>query len=255
MLNRYLDALNSAVSVAAYQLRSQGRPVYVVSTVEEAFQPDHTICEGARSWANTDNLDEITGTGPLQALVDVNELLHPNADGHLAMARALTSWSGTPAAAPVTTRSQPTWDVVVQDVQAPSALRRWAERTLALPFSGSSEVSAPGGVRADGFAPDSPVVIRLRSTPTTIAAATASVDGTIDTDVVIPRWAQPGQHTLVVLGTAPDGARIQVAHPVDVGRTGTRAATVVGILGGVLVLAGAAGVLQRHRRRRAAPAG
>ncbi|GAA0434531.1 beta strand repeat-containing protein [Leifsonia naganoensis] len=58
---------------------------------------------------------------------------------------------------------------------------------------------------ADGFAPDSPVTFGLYSVPVTLGVVDADAQGTARLTVVIPA-GYAGAHTLVALGTAPDGS-------------------------------------------------
>ncbi|WP_025158151.1 beta strand repeat-containing protein [Leifsonia aquatica] len=58
---------------------------------------------------------------------------------------------------------------------------------------------------ADGFAPDSPVTFGLYSVPVTLGVVNADAQGTARLAIVIPAGYE-GAHTLVALGTAPDGS-------------------------------------------------
>ncbi|WP_349866110.1 putative Ig domain-containing protein [Leifsonia sp. WHRI 6310E] len=88
--------------------------------------------------------------------------------------------------------------------------------TITLPLSpptGDGPLAGvPSGVQpgqaitlvADGFAPDSPVTFGLYSVPVTLGVVDADAQGTARLTVVIPAGYE-GAHTLVALGTAPDG--------------------------------------------------
>ena len=99
-------ALNAAVEQAVRTLHDEGRPVFFVSDVREAFQPDHTVCD-PEPFANFLDLDE-AALGKSDEWVQklyfgllpddpdarkINEAFHPNADGYRAETAALAAWS------------------------------------------------------------------------------------------------------------------------------------------------------------------
>lgn len=117
LLNGLIDALNQSMRDAVEALRAEGRPVYYASGVIESFQPHHTICD-SDSWvvgyaAGTSVISPIAealAAGGRDKLVHwaqewdrylsevgryQQQLVHPNADGHAAMARAIAAWSTT----------------------------------------------------------------------------------------------------------------------------------------------------------------
>ncbi|AMB60053.1 hypothetical protein AWU67_15635 [Microterricola viridarii] len=70
--------------------------------------------------------------------------------------------------------------------------------------------AAPGAsldLVAAGFAPDSPVVFVIYSTPTTLATVNAGADGIARATVTIPRGFS-GKHSIVAIGTSPTGAKL-----------------------------------------------
>jgi LPXTG-motif cell wall-anchored protein len=83
---------------------------------------------------------------------------------------------------------------------------------LVPPTADGALAGVPSGVQpgqtitlvADGFAPDSPVTFGLYSVPVTLGVVDADAQGTARLTVVIPAGYE-GAHTLVALGTAPDG--------------------------------------------------
>lgn len=108
LLNILIDSLNGAVEAAVNSLRKQGRPVYYADRVVHALQPNHTMCdpdpwvvEDRSPWLVTKN----AGAGALTMFSDdgkrnMQQLVHPNQNGHAAMARAIAAWSLTEGATP-----------------------------------------------------------------------------------------------------------------------------------------------------------
>ncbi|WP_313543988.1 beta strand repeat-containing protein [Leifsonia aquatica] len=84
---------------------------------------------------------------------------------------------------------------------------------LVPPTADGALAGVPSGVQpgqtitlvADGFASDSPVTFGLYSVPVTLGVVDADAQGTARLTVVIPAGYE-GAHTLVALGTAPDGS-------------------------------------------------
>ena len=244
-LNQFLGAINASVSLATYRLRNRGRPVYVVPQVEQAFLPDHTICEGERSYATYTSLDRIA-QGVLPA--DTQELLHPNADGYEAMARAVVAWSATRAARPIELSATPVYAVTQQDVERPSWWQTWAETTLQTVVRPVAEASADLTIEQDGFEAGSVVVIRLDSASTNLGTAVADADGRVRATVRVPRWVPAGEHHVRFIGAGPDGETTLLSQEVTIHSRGTRAWWLLGTLGLVLV-AGARVRLRSIRRR------
>ncbi len=70
-------------------------------------------------------------------------------------------------------------------------------------------------VRGGGFADGSDVRLELRSDPVVLAEFVTD-DGSVDAVVTIPADTPPGEHTIVVTGTGPDGATRQSVFPIVV---------------------------------------
>jgi hypothetical protein len=247
-LNRYITALNTAVSLAAYSLRSSGRPVYVAADVENAFQPDHTICEGGKASYSVfvtfdtalKHLKELAAAGNRAAL------LHPNADGHKAMARAIIAWSNSRSASPITVRGTTASLITVRN---PPTL---VDIALDSPFGGSI-VSAGGALRVvqKRLIPGSSIQIRLDSTPRTIGSATVAEDGTIDIVIRLPEDTPLGQHHLLVFGIDDAGHGLVTSADVNVVGTGGPWLIIIAPLGLILAVLGVGGIiigLQIRRR-------
>ncbi|WP_199421580.1 VWA domain-containing protein [Actinotalea solisilvae] len=238
VLNQFIDALNTSVTLAALSWHGQGRPVYVATDVADAFLPDHTICDGTSSYANKVDLRD-----PLNP-----EQLHPNTDGYRAMARALVAWSNGTGARPVTLQNDPTWN--------PHVVRRAVttiESTLQTPLVTreiGTQALGPVYVPAEGFAPGSGVVIRLDSRPRTLTVATADEHGRVAAWTRVPADTTVGMHHIVVLGQDADGYPISTSTPVGVLPQGGSGLFGLLTLGLTLLAAGALLLLRTRRPTR-----
>lgn len=249
-LNKFLEALNSTISLAAYDLRNEGRPVYVATDVEEAFLPDHTICEQGESWAVTDSIDELMAGGVVNAFIDKKELLHPNRDGHRAMARALASWSHGAAARRFEVSDPPVWDLAARQVEVPGLIGRAADWVLDVTTGPIADVGGSQTVDLDDFAPGGHVVVRMESSPTTLGAV--EVDEDMSARVQIPSWVPAGEHHLRVTGPGDQGRIVTKTVSVDLRTRGTRMWMLLGGFGVLLLITAALVQLMRPRPRRRA---
>lgn len=209
-LNDFFDALNTSVQLAAYTVRNEGHPVYVVPDVVDAFQPDHTICEGgSQSYAVFDNWDKVS-TLHISALLGKSGLLHPNRDGHAAMARAISAWSKSRAARKVTSNAVPTWNPDLVGNEVP-----WIETVatnLLVPDHAAASAGGSVTVRRSGLSPGSQAVVRLDSSPTVLGTAVADEFGGVAETFRIPADVPVGEHHVVVFGFETDGEPVAVAQ-------------------------------------------
>lgn len=83
---------------------------------------------------------------------------------------------------------------------------------------GSSTVTAGGSVSvsASGFAPDSEVRVELHSDPIQLATLLADGAGLVEGEVVIPASVEPGEHTVVLIGTDPNGGPLELTAALTV---------------------------------------
>lgn len=260
--------LNGTVEAAVATVREEGAPVFYVPNTEMSFQPDHTVCSAdsyARTLASFNGAGEdpppVTGSdsGFWSRLGDANpvrvierrigaagaelrqfkrgvqELLHPNQAGYAAMTRAVLRWSRSPDAA--------------------AALDFLEDSPPAKPFTVTIEASdedlgqlAPGQtptlqggtiypLTLQGFAPGSTVSIGVHSEFRLLSELTVRGSGVIATRVGIPPDLEPGDHTMTVAGTGPDGGERLVEIPFRIAGGGPP--TIVVMLG----VAGIAGAL------------
>jgi hypothetical protein len=191
-LNRYLDALNLQIEAAVGVVRSHDTPVYFAKDVVTAFQPDHTICDGDRSYVNSVSF---RNPATLFHLFD-QEGLHPTAAGYSAMARAISAWSA--GQVEMQNPEVPAWsDRVIRD----------SNRSPVAPTFGP--VTPTGGIThitAGGYAPGSNVIMRMYSTPQILGSTTADRDGDIDVTVPLPTDTRLGSHRVVAIGFDGKGA-------------------------------------------------
>jgi hypothetical protein len=243
--------------------------VFYVPNTEDAFEPDHTICDThpyARSGKslNGAGLDlwgrvtRLSAWGQVSASVSlfqrsVQELAHPNQDGYEAETRAVLRWSLTPAGRHAAD-ALPTF--AAADRSAPSIKDSPIELgTLPAGSTVNVQPAATYSLFVEGLAPGADVEITLHSSPVTLGERQAGADGTLRTRIGIPAGVPPGRHTLVVAGLAGDGRHLRrIEIPVAVAAAGppgpiTIAAVVAGGSGLVsLVAAAVAGVIRRRRR-------
>lgn len=92
-LNRLVGLLNQQIRQVVTLLGNNGVPVFYARDVEAAFQPNHTVCDGAQSYAVSANPAEIAAAVP--GWVNKAEFAHPTSDGHAAMARAIAAATST----------------------------------------------------------------------------------------------------------------------------------------------------------------
>lgn len=213
--NDVLDALNRQIELAVASLQKERIPVYYARDVITAFQPNHTVCDGTESYAV---FESTTGgmAANVAGIADQKELLHPNANGHQAMARSISAWaSSTPA---ITDPVVPEWKSSTS-TRMNGFLQKGAQ--FLWPFS-AADIYRGGGeaeISADGYAPTSEVVFRVQSVPRVVGVATADANGHVEATVYLPTDLAPGTHHLRALGADASGAphvestKIRVAPP------------------------------------------
>lgn len=218
-MNRLLNELNATIRRTVAFQSDAGRPFYFADDVTEAFQPDHTICDGGeREYGNTYQAKSFdTYTTDLVTLGAImkfqknarQEFVHPNAKGYTAEAQALAGWAQHTTVRPVSGQPQDTIE--------------------SLPFSdhpilggidiGVGQLQPAGGgmtVQGSGFAPYAPVVVQLQSVPRTVANVNADAAGRVSVNAQIPYTTPVGAHHLVLTGPGADGTFRRQAFPVRV---------------------------------------
>lgn len=93
-----------------------------------------------------------------------------------------------------------------------------AEPTGPTVHASSGSIAAGGTLTlgGGGFAPTTPLTIELHSTPVRLGSTTSDADGNYSTTVEVPRDTEPGTHSIVVSGEAPDGEVHEVTTTITV---------------------------------------
>ena len=269
-LDRFAARLNGLVEAAVDAARGEGVPVFFVPNTEDAFLPDHTVCDRkpyARSLLSFNfsglNLKDVfvaiiehnvTKTLLDDAKHGIQELLHPNQEGYKAMSSALIRWSLSSAAnadaaflkSGATSHGNPF------DPGNTSSVLLAAAQTGAAPTLDAGTTYPLG---AAGFAPGSDVEVDIASQLLVLAQVRADARGRVRTVVGIPRSLDPGRHTIIVSGVDANRHPRVVRIPVKLAGPGTPLAVVVlgYAAGAVAVLAALAWLLVLVRRRKPVP--
>jgi lysophospholipase L1-like esterase len=228
-----VEELNTTAAAAVAELADEGLPVYFASDVMDAFQPDHTYC-GHPPYLNrlstkktvrsiTGKVDDlaqrtikwlaptvgfarqkireavVSDAERARVLNEMNEQVHPTADGYRAMTVELVRWSTTEAARrPVTRRSNG-----LEVIAAPPT------KTLHLTNGSTTGTLTvePGSVlelRVTGLPPQSPAEVWVQSDPTILGRMTSDEVGSAVLRFRIPTGTAIGAHRLVVTSADSD---------------------------------------------------
>ena len=228
-LQRRLNAVIQQAVTDAHD--SDGVPVYFAGPVEMAMQPGHTLCSDD-SWIVRVTIGNARGG-------TADTAMHPNADGHLAIALALSRWSETPGL---------TLSRVTPGQRGGYTLLDAAPVGTVKANSGGWVTSGPADFVMDGLAPHSLLLVTIRSSPYPLLYGVADANGHYTGRVLIdPRLVPPGAHQLVLGVVNAQG----IAEVRSVAVTVTRPVPywywAVALLGGMLL---GVGLVARRRRRR-----
>jgi len=241
-MNKIVDTLNQSIRWSVGQLRADGRPFHYVDDVVGAFQPNHTMCEKTESFAVYLSKDRSIRLADLRVLDPERkqELVHPNSDGHEAIARAVATWSRSEA--PVDAEPAPDWHSRTQS--GPS----WWQTANQKMWG----TAVPGGsieVEAGGYAEGTTVVFTIRSRPRVLGTAVADVTGRARLATWLPDDLETGTHQVEASGLARDGRLKVDRQSIRLHRPGYPIALSGLVLGVALLIAGCA---VPHLRRRGA---
>lgn len=210
-----LVALNKQVETGVQDANDAGYPVFYADTVM-GFAAGHSICE-------TDSyFNRLTPTSGALAYKfgGLQELFHPNAEGHQAWADALITWSQrtTFDASATVPPSKPGVLQAVQDLfgrlldpvlpshtEISPQLDR-PDASGAFPVKEQSYTVTPGGtldLHLSDLAPGSTVIITVRSEAETLALVPVDESGEASSSVRLPTLSS-GQHVLTVTGYDDD---------------------------------------------------
>jgi hypothetical protein len=194
--DRLVQQLDSVLAGAVRSARAQGVPAYLATDLQDAFRPDHTLC-APEDKRYVNSIRVLAARDPVQK----QQMMHPNANGYQALTGALVRWSNR---------------------EQPKVGHRPSTRAVRTEEAGEPVDATDTAVRgetvrvsADGFAPDSGVVLALHSTPRALATGYADDDGRVSLVAVLPSNAQTGHHDLVVSGVDTSGQLRTVAQPTD----------------------------------------
>ena len=231
--SQLVTRLNSTVQGAVHDANFQGIPVFFAPQVEDAFLPDHTVCDQVPYARGIDKLREADPSlaEQLEAAVAnvipggigkaaelwvkfqsearrLQELFHPNLDGYQAWTRALIRWSNTDD-------GKAAFHPVAHQPPGPKIIVGNASPSQTITVDSSNTNIAPGGtytVVGDGFLQGSQVSVNLQSSPIALADSYADNHGAATVGFAVPRYAPTGTHELVILGVDNGGA----AHTVRI---------------------------------------
>lgn len=271
-LGAFQAELNQTIKRAVAQAQRQNAAVHFAATVEESFLPDRTIC-GSDSYLKTSTGAGLLVGGTAAAVgkqwtsdaADItSELLHPTADGHKAISRAIVEWSLTeepldmvPAARNVSVQRTPllSTNPRVVDIDAPFLPPVF---TLWRPLTEAGDVINMVAMCSQQqqdctFAPNTPVGAWLHSVPD--AAGTLRVDsnGALQQGWTLPSSTMQGGHRLSLAGVGPDGEGKSVLLNVQVSSTGANESIYIAALGAACLVAAALVSAVRRRKPSTSP--
>jgi hypothetical protein len=241
-IGRFVGQLNGLVEAAVASARQRNVPVFFVANTEDAFQPDHTVCDAqpyARGLTSFNGADEQSASLGEFLKRGKQELLHPNIQGYAAESSAIIRWSlGAKA------RADEAWLQTGDAARIPSLTIDTSTESLGQLQAGETPQLQPGTsypLSVGGFAPGSEVQIVVHSAPLLLAEVHADAAGRVRTRVGIPPGLPGGPHVLEVRGAQADGKRTRIVSvPFRVARASgplaLRAAELAGIFAGALAL-------------------
>lgn len=239
--------LNNIVEAAVTQARTDGVPVHYVGSVEDAFQPHHTICD-ADSYLRTD-----LGTAALQ------ELMHPTKAGQRAIAQSVIEWSRAQHPLPLSVAPQDYRTIRTVTPAPPGARTRMLGNLDApIPVPGivwepGSEINPAISCPGDCAWGEGIVTVTLQSLPVPLGSVWVSSGGTTPQGrIQIPLETEPGLHTLVLRGIDIRGEPLELRQELTVWRPGSNTGIGLGIFG-IVLLGSSAGVIVGLLRRSRTP--
>lgn len=239
--------VNQEVEGAVGEANSQnGVPIQYVSTVEQAFQPNHTACDEDTYLNTTRDLGKVVFTD--------QQLMHPNDAGQRAEASSVVEWSRSHQAVPLTKLADDYRDITVTSyvtIQSDSPLTV-GQHKLGQPYIPipSPNVFAEPGSSLNGSTAcpngicnwaQGPLSVTLHSIGNPLGTLTVLKDGTTPNgQIVIPFDVEPGAHTLVFTGLSDTGVIQTVQIPLRIWRPGANWGFCLAVAGLMLTLAAGA---------------
>jgi len=251
LANEFAASLNDTVRGAVAAAAADGVPVQVAGTVEWAFQPDHTICDGDDTHVNKISFDGVgqSAEAVFRALPASSrqELMHPNEAGYRAEAASLVEWSRTVTPKPLG-RTPLDYDAI--DVWMDSGNHGFWMSSTKLGDTGVT-LTLPSLVTEPGQTVDVQlcleecefgseyIIVSSYSAPIPLGSLPVAEDGRPRGTVVLPDELAPGTHTIVLRGYDEKGRPHEASFTVGVWRPGSNAGIYLAGLGGALLLVGA----------------
>ncbi|MEY2626675.1 MAG: hypothetical protein RJB08_434, partial [Actinomycetota bacterium] len=126
------------------------------------------------------------------------------------------------ATTPFTTDAPTTTTTIPEVVPTTSVATPVGKRLVLVPHIKEGQVAAGSAVeaKAEGLAPNTPVILELHSQVRVLGQQAAASDGSAAFDVQLPADVESGAHMLVLRGTSPDGSPIAAVAPFLVGDDG-----------------------------------
>lgn len=218
--NDLVDRLDAAIEKTVQDARSKGYRLRMVSTTQEAFLADNTICPrpGSTAFLNPVSLAggiAATGKDFVGGSLTKQELVHPNKQGYAVETDAVIAWSTT--ADTKLPDNVKAWTIGEGSGGFLDALPGWLARVVTpLPAADGIEfdlvaespdveqLDIRGGqrtlVRVSGGAPDSEVTLSVASGPQMVGTVVLDSSGRGTMTVTIPKRLVPGTHRLEALG-------------------------------------------------------
>ncbi|ORM37145.1 VWA domain-containing protein [Williamsia sp. 1135] len=250
-INETVRALNTKIRDEVNEAWDKGSEVYFASTTANAFMPDHTICD-SDPYANPPSVDEMTevaefGVGAFitsSANGRLNELVHPNVNGHGALAASIVSWSTQPELT-----KRPAYD----SVPAPTFNLSGGHQEPDQRMDVSTNQTARNTIVVAGDVVETvikeatlgrfrPIRWLFRSEPQLLATGYTAEDGSAAATIVIPENTPSGIHHLTITSTGADGQpwtndiEIRVKAPMPWWYWGLAGATGLCVLGALVAL-------------------
>lgn len=277
--------LNGTIEGAVEAARTRGVPAFFVAGTEDAFLPDHTVCDGGNAYVRSpetiglgpraqtiadlarNRLENLTTPGIPATFLDdtgivaadlerrLQEMYHPNEDGYRALTQAILRWTnGDEASAAFPERSER--DGAPSGLTSAGPLGQLSAVVPGPDLQPAARVTVQGGgayqLRLEGFAPGSPIEVTIRSMVRVLALGVTDAAGTLELTVSVPRALPAGDHTLTVTGSGPEALPVSVSVPVSIDSQRQVPWILVGALFWfILALVGA--LLMRTGRRRIDP--
>jgi lysophospholipase L1-like esterase len=261
-VHQFQADLNGQVEGAVKLARHFGQPVFYASEVENAFLPNHTLCDGRDSYVNylraaAEALIPGDFDSELQDFdSELQELLHPTAKGYRAMTASIIAWSNSPPGEvaadlprqppPAQTNPGDTVDQLLGTSTASQPQLQPAETPHRV------ETGTHYPLEVAGFAPHSQVELTVESAVRVLTLDYADDDGRVQTTVPIPADLASGGHTITVAGLDPNGKPHEIQIPLDVDAS-ANPPTVLGLAGlalALLLMGGSLLAIERSRHNR-----